>query len=313
MTPRPFVVLANLDQEARWSGLALPDRVARRVSAAAALLSVLAPHHVDVEIFAPAPVAPERVRLPRRPALRTGIATTYDLAWCDPQARAINDRRFARALARELEVELPGARAVTSLDELAAHVAGAAMTRWVCKAVWSAAGRDRAHGVGATIDVPTQTRVTRLLARCGALVVEPWCERLVDVGVSGQVGEPPPAPHLLVVDTHGTFRGIAMDADGLLPAERDQLVSVATACSAALARTGYRGAYGIDAFAYRDVAGQRRFHPLCELNARYTFGHVARALCARYGGRQLGFGAAPEHARVLVAATDDDPVSAWLA
>ena len=310
---KPFVVLANLDQEARWSGLALPERVARRVSAAAALLAALAPDDVEVEIFAPAGVVPERVRMPHRPALQTGAPTTWDLAWCDPQARAVNDRRFARALARELRCELPGARAVTSLAELEAHVATAAMPRWVCKAAWSAAGRDRAYGSGPTLDEQTRTRVTRLLARCGALVVEPWCERLVDVGIAGHVGQPLPAPHHLLVDPRGGFRGIAIATPDLLPAERAQLDTVAVVCSTALARAGYRGAFGIDAFAYRDAAGERRFQPLCELNARYTFGHVTRELCARYGGGQLGFGTPPANARVLVAATDDDPISAWLA
>jgi hypothetical protein len=50
---------------------------------------------------------------------------------------------------------------------------------------------------------------------------------------------------------------------------------------------------------------------MCELNARHTFGHVARALAARYGTRVLGFGSPPPDARILVAPGDDDPVTAW--
>jgi hypothetical protein len=116
-----------------------------------------------------------------------------------------------------------------------------------------------------------------------------------------------------VVDARGGFRGIALDHDELSPDERAQLEAVVAECDAALAQAGYRGPFALDAFVYRDADGARRFHPLCELNARYTFGHVARALGAAFGARELGFGGPPPGARVLVAPASDDPFTAWLA
>jgi hypothetical protein len=310
---RRFAILANLDQEARWSGLGVPERVARRISAAAVLLTALAPADADVEIFTPAPVDPARIRLSPAPTMRVGTPPRWDLAWCEPGARAVNDRRFALALAEELGVGLVGSRAVTSLAELDEHLTRAAMSRWVCKASSSAAGRDRAYGEGSAAGGAVRARIARLLARAGAVVIEPWCDRIIDVGSCASVGDATCAPHGLIVDARGGFRGIALDDDALLAGERAELDRVVGVADAALARAGYHGPFAVDAFAYRDAAGNRRFRPLCELNARYTFGHVARALCARYGGRRLGFGEPPRDARVLVAASDDDPVSAWLA
>src|SRR5207244_12087504 len=107
-----LIILANLDQEARWSGLGIPAHVARRISAAAALLAALAPDGEPVEIFAPAQVDPARIQF-ARPTMRTGEPVHFDLAWADPAARAVNDRRFALGVAEELGCALPGARAIT--------------------------------------------------------------------------------------------------------------------------------------------------------------------------------------------------------
>jgi hypothetical protein len=42
----------------------------------------------------------------------------------------------------------------------------------------------------------------------------------------------------------------------------------------ALAKIGYAGPFGIDAFRYRDAAGETRFCACCDVNARYTMGFV---------------------------------------
>jgi hypothetical protein len=48
-----------------------------------------------------------------------------------------------------------------------------------------------------------------------------------------------------------------------------------------LVTRGYRGPFGIDCWRWRDREGLLRFHPLGEINARLTFGIVARALVDR--------------------------------
>ena len=288
----PFTILANLDAEATWAGAPLPPRVQARISAASALLAVLAPDGADVEVWAPAAVDAARLRMPSPPRLRVGVADRWDLAWADPgdRSRAFNDRRYAFAIAQSLGASLPGACVVENLDAFERAIA-ASPGAWVCKAVWTAAGRDRCHGSGpATPD--RRRRIARLIERAGAgaVMFEPWCERVLDFGVCGALGTSGRvihAPHTLRSDPRGGFLGISLEPPMLEPAERARLDTIVTAVTDALARDGYVGAFGIDGFVYKTPTG-RAIHAMCELNARYTFGHVARAIGERYGARELG-------------------------
>src|SRR6187551_3199246 len=94
---RTMIIWANLDCEARWGGGSLPQHVARRVSAAAALLAAFAAEGESVEIYAPAAVDPDRIKV-ANVTMHVGRPSTWDLAWADPDAKAANDRRVALAL-----------------------------------------------------------------------------------------------------------------------------------------------------------------------------------------------------------------------
>lgn len=304
-------LIANLDCEARWAGVVLSPGVAARISLYGALLSALAPEGAEVEVWTPAAVDDSRLvasPLWTPPAMRAGTPPRADLAWADPAARRANDRRLALEVALSHRVALPGAKIIQSADEI--DLPGA----WVCKAPWTAAGRDRCHGRGAP-NTEQQTRIARLLARSGELVLEPWCDRLLDVGVCARV-DPDGAvvaqpPHALLTDPRGGFLGIDVASPALERTEREQLSAMVAAAGAALAELGYAGPFAIDAFVYR-TGDERRFHPLCEINARFTFGWIARAFAARTGARRLGFGRAPEGATTLIAPAGDG-VTAWLA
>jgi hypothetical protein len=181
------------------------------------------------------------------------------------------------------------------------------------KAPWTAAGRDRCHGEGAP--TPEQrTRIGRLLETFGALVLEPWCERIVDAGVcatvatDGMVTAHP--PHGLITDKRGGFLGIDLAPPALEPSERDVLATTVAASGALLAEHGYAGPFAVDAFAYRD-GDARKFQPLSEINARFSFGWIARALAQRSGATQLGFGEPPPGATTLIAPAGDR-VAAWI-
>lgn len=310
------IILANLDCEARWGGGALPQRVARRVSSASALLAALAPEGEPVEIYAPAAVDAARIAIPGV-TLRVGIPERWDLAWADPDAKDVNDRRHVLALRDELGLALPGAHVVASLAELERCIATTpAGAPWVCKAPWTAAGRDRAHGSGSQVTGELRTYIGRMLERFGALVVEPWLDRVLDFGVCGHVdaaGDVRVEPaHTLLSSARGVFIGIDLQPPLFADADRELAQHTAEQCGLWLHRRGYAGPFAIDGFVYRDERGSHVLHALCELNARHTFGHVARALAMRLGTCVLGFGAPPAGARVLVAATDDDPVTAWV-
>ncbi len=304
-----FTIDANLDVEARWSGASLPSAIATRISYYAALTVALAPGEDDddrpvddIEVYAPAAVDATRIALPVH--MRAGrLAGSPHLSWANYDTRAANDRRLAMELAREHGIGVPGAHAITAASELS--VPGP----WVAKGLWTSAGRDRCHGDGA-LTPEQRTRVMRLLERFGALVVEPWLPRIVDVGVCAMVGHVVDvrAPHGLLTDARGTFLGIDLDPPPLTADERSRLVTFVGAAGAKLAAIGYRGPIAVDAF----VAGPDRTLAVCEINARYSFGWVAHGLAERFGTRRLGFSEAPPGARVLIAARGDG-ITAWIA
>jgi hypothetical protein len=320
-------LLGNLDCEARWAGVTLPEPVRRRISLYATLFAACAPQRTGDaapddpphELWVPAWVDPRRlVAHPRwtPPILRTGEPPDApDLAWANPAAQAANDRSRTLAIAQTLGVALPGARLVGSLAELDDHVAGFAGRPWICKARWTAAGRDRARGTGDTIGGELRTRLGRMFERFGPLVFEPWLDRVADFGVCGEVADGGVVtiapPHRLITDPRGGFLGIELEP-ALDHAIAEPLHATAHAAATQLAaQTGYRGPFAIDAFVYRG-GGAHHLHPLCELNARYTFGWIARGLARRLGIRRLGFDAPPHAATVLIAPSDDR-VTAWCA
>ncbi len=179
----------------------------------------------------------------------------------------VNHRRFCFELARDRGVLLPGARIVDDVADLDALDA----PHWVLKAPMAASGRMQLRRRG-RLDAALLTRATRLLARFGELYYEPWMERTADFGVAGLIDDHGVLilpPHRLDTDDQGVFRSI--DTSVACPYAavlRDTADAVATALSDA----GYRGPFGIDAFEHTDG-----FAPLCEINARLTFGHLAHA------------------------------------
>ncbi len=342
--------VGNLGCERAWAGLGpLPAPVRRRAAALATLMRAL----VDAPacaVFTDAAVEPARTPpvpgLPAltiepssaptgRPALVWGalddravtagvpclLGPAYALAPARARARQLGDRRWAAALAERLGVALPGRDVVTDLAGLRAHLARPGALgpggRWVGKAPWTAAGRDRVHGTGPVVDGELAARVTRLLAGQRALVVEPWLDRVGDAGIVGAIAadgrvELMP-PHRLWCDERGGFRGVDTDDDGLPTAARAALVAVAAEVGAALAADGHLGPFGLDALLHRDPTGAVVMLPLVEINPRLTFGTVAWALARRLGRAHLRVGpAAPDGALVLVAPGTDEPVAAWL-
>lgn len=347
--------VGNLDCEVEWAGgPPLPAAVVTRLALLATTLRVFcapedgggggdaasddagdARRDGEDALWLPAPVAAGALAGPGpRPRLVAGVvpAAIRTRAWgasarvASPAevavARAVNDRRFAAALAADRGVALPGACVITRVDALAAHLAaggaGASPTgTWVAKAALTAAGRDRVRRRGDVLDPPTATRLARLLAVHGALVFEPWMARTLDVGQGGEVGAGGAIalhpPHRGLVDDAGVVRGIVIDDGAALePGERALLAATARAAGLALAAAGYRGSFVIDGFVHeRD--GRRQLHPMCELNARLTFGLVARAWAARLGTPlTLGLGGPPPPGAHALVHDRDGTAAAWV-
>ena len=292
-------LLANFDAEAVWAGAPLGGKVLARLGALAPLLAPLAPACDDLEIWAPAPIDSAHARwgaIGRRATMRVGVPDRWDLAWADPRAKNANDRRVVVAVQHALGIE--HAEVIHDVAELDRR-----RGPWVAKAPWTAAGRDRIHGDGPP-RADQRTYAERLLARQGALVVEPWLDRRFDVGVCAQLVAGrviAQAPHTLTCDARGAFAGIDLTQPPLTFAQREQLDRAVEASGRALADAGYEGPFTVDAFVHSDDA---MLHAPCEINARYSFGHVARSL----RGTRLGFGAPPLGAVVLV---ETPAVTAW--
>ena len=242
------IIWANLDAEARWGNQTLPKHVLQKISAAAVTLAALAKKGQAVELWVPAAVDAERIKI-KNVTVREGVPAMQHIVWAKPHAKAANDRRVALGVHEKLGTLLPGQRVITSLDDLAS-VAGP----WVAKAPWTAAGRDRAHGNGPPSG-ELAVHVTRMLQRFGALLFEPWCDRIFDLGVCGSIDEAgvvtKHSPHTLRSDARGNFVGISLTSPTLNAAETAQLNRYIEEAARALHVLEYAGPFGIDAFVYR--------------------------------------------------------------
>ncbi len=214
---------------------------------------------------------------------------------CSPSIAAqCNARDFALGLKLEHAYRLSDVTTVSSIEALDRYLATARLgpdDSWVAKAPWSASGREKLKRRGRVVEGEQRAFASRLLRRYGWLLVEPWMERVADFGVSGLVGESDAesevfAAHQLLCDAGGVFRGIRIDDEATrqrLGPFSEPLADAARTTARALREHGYRGPFGIYAFLYNE-AGAERLRAVCEINARLSFGHAARALADRAGG-----------------------------
>jgi len=94
----------------------------------------------------------------------------------------------------------------------------------------------------------------------------------------------------------GVFRGIRVPPLAGDPGSLGVPDDAIRAAGRRVLLAGYKGMFGVDAWTYRDAAGDIALHPVGEINARFTFGAVAAALVERLRGA----GAFPEDAPVIV-------------
>jgi len=248
--------------------------------------------------------------------------------------RRVCDRRRQLAFARDAGLALADAVTASTVEDVLTSPAAVRGDRWVAKAPWSASGRERLRGRGDALSDADRTRLTRLLEVHESLVVEPWLARTDDFGGIGVVSGGAVRIvgfHRVLTSGGGAWRGIRplggeTAPDGLSDVEAAALTTALRSAGAWLHAEGYEGAFGIDAWRVRGVDGTPRFHALGELNARLTFGFVARRLAESAGWAPRGGAPAPElrvgsaadvsaagpAAHVLLHPGGDDGVAAWL-
>lgn len=192
-----------------------------------------------------------------------------------------------RAFLRELGGGLPASKHAVHSDDALRTLSEPSHQGWLVKRSFGMAGRGqrRIHS-----GRPTDADRTWLEAslRLGGVRIEPvvsieqeWSVHgVIDATGAVRTGE----PLAQVVSARGVWLGPARSdqiAHRLSPAWRAELERAATSAGCVLARAGYFGPFGIDAYCYRTHDGALRFQSLAELNARFTMswctamGHVS--------------------------------------
>jgi len=174
--------------------------------------------------------------------------------------RRVNGRSFAHGL-----FALDGERRITS-EEAALTVLERGS--WIVHREHTFAGRGHRF-----IDGPPSDAERAWIAKglaLGPLFVAPRLELELEVGLHGFLREGATERGVVTVQrTTGTqWRQSERAPGALTPHERDTLHETFDRVAAALRETDYQGPFGIDAF--RHAGG---FHPLSELNARYSMGY----------------------------------------
>lgn len=166
-----------------------------------------------------------------------------------------------------------------------------ALQRAVIKAPLGSSGRHMHQVTAAGLTPPQRAWSMRILAEQGAVVVEPWLNKILDLSVQIEAGAKDPILGLtrFVTDRRGQYAGhlLGRKFDDLAPEDRrivhtagffEHLYEVGRGVAQALAKAGYTGAAGIDALVHRGDDGLLRLRPIVEINTRFTMGRVALAL-----------------------------------
>lgn len=176
----------------------------------------------------------------------------------------------------------------------------------VLKGAYGLAGRDACR---AEAGQPLPPQLDRILARHGAVVVEPWVERVLDFSLQFdfQDGElKPVGTTRLENDPLGRFlschvgprwsKGAPSEVLRFLSGDGGKSTGPLEQCRSSLPKVlgprlqaaGFVGPVGIDAFVYRAFDGTLRLNPVCEVNPRMTMGRIALGCLARIAPGKFG-------------------------
>jgi hypothetical protein len=186
--------------------------------------------------------------------------------------RAVNGRGFSAALGQPLR----GAAYVTREDD-AVDVLDHARGPWLAKRPLGFAGRGRRKLAGGALSREDRAWLAASVREHGGLQIEPLVQRLADFGIHGRVAAGGElhlgAPTVQAIDENGAWLSTHLAAAGELEEDEARaLRDEAFRAGDALHRAGYFGPFGVDAYRYRDAAGDARFNPRSEINARYSMG-----------------------------------------
>lgn len=197
--------------------------------------------------------------------------------------RAANSRRFSSEWEVRLGTALPGAVVLDDPVGVQDALNALGVMRWVIKSEFSHAARERILGQGTTLEPAAAAWIRKRLERDSVLFLEPWVDRVTEIGVQWTVERDGTVTLEGVTEllTHpdgrylgSRFQGVDREAAWIREAV-DASCQVATD----LGRKGYFGPLGIDAMLYRDPAGVGAgglaVRPIQDINARWTMGRLS--------------------------------------
>ena len=189
--------------------------------------------------------------------------------------RTVNERAFAALVREPLALSSFEKQRVDSIDAALAQLARVAPDGWLVRRSFGAAGRGRRRLHAGTPSNDERAWLAASLRR-GALVIEPWVSVTDEYTRSAWVhrdGELVISqPCFQATTEHGAWTHTERAERGDVSREDDaRLEAAVAAAGAALARAGYFGAFGIDAYRHRVPGSHARvLNPLSEINARFT-------------------------------------------
>ncbi len=207
--------------------------------------------------------------------LRELLTKTPDDSWlCPPSLAGIRVTDYESALGTIQRFRAEGhARIVAKLEY---GVAGSNMLR-----LWEPITTE-----------PQNTWLRRNVELEGAVIIEPWLERVLDFSHQYEMTVTGLQSHGFLKmenDARGQFhtsvytpkftQGLPQETARFLhagvPDKLKQLYAeIGSLLEPRLARAGFTGPLGVDAFIYRTTSGELRLKPIVEINARFTMGRL---------------------------------------
>jgi hypothetical protein len=191
----------------------------------------------------------------------------------------VNSKLWSHALEVELGVAQEGAATASNFAELREAISRACprqSDKWVIKSPTGFAARGRVLGRGAKLEGPPAVWAERRLQQGETLIFQPWLEVEREYGVVIEISSEGVCEIQGISDLQTNGAGAATGyllGRAPAPDRTHELESIARIVGNRLFREGYHGPVGIDALEHA-----RGFHPLLEINARYTTGFIALAV-----------------------------------
>jgi hypothetical protein len=202
--------------------------------------------------------------------------------------RIVNARPFAAALRAPWAGASFEKLVASSLEDALAALARPTQLGWLVRRCFGAAGRGRRRIASGS---PSAAELAWLVAslRTGPLVIEPWVQITREFTRSGWVARDGSvvlsAPCVQTVDGSGAWTTTSRaESSEVSRADDTRLAETFERVGAELARHGYFGPFGIDAYRHRTPDGREALNPLSEINARFTMDWATAMVHEAHGG-----------------------------